>query len=77
MLDRPDAGCESDQWTDVRSPRQPSYSAEDVRYAIAAARSRHLRGVPDSVEVDSESFGGRDPELAADIQQSVADFWDR
>ena len=77
VLDRPDADCDGDQWTDMRSPRLPRFTASDVRSAIAAAQSRHLRGVTATVEVDTDSFGGRDPELAVDIQRSVADFWDR
>lgn len=78
VLDRADANCGDDDWTDVRSPRQPHYTAGDVKYAIAAARARHLRAAPEAVEIDTgQPFGGRDPELAMDIQQSVADFWDR
>lgn len=78
VLDRADANCGDDDWTDVRSPRRPVYTAADVKYAIAAARSRHLRTAPASVEVDlDQPFGGRDPELAIEIQESVAEFWDR
>jgi hypothetical protein len=79
VLDRADADCADDDWTDVQSPRQPLYTANDVKYAVAAARSRHLRSAPISAEIDldHQQFGGRDPELAVEIQESVAEFWDR
>jgi hypothetical protein len=79
VLDRADSSYDDDDWTDVRSPRLPRYSPEDVRYAIAAARARYRRGDVDSIEVDFEEqrYGGTDPDLAADIQESVGQFWDQ
>ena len=56
-------------------------NTEDVRCAIAAARERYSAGNTDSIEIDFDeaqrNYGGADPDLAADIERSVRQFWDQ
>jgi hypothetical protein len=77
---RTDEHTDDGGWTVVQSPRssRPPTTSEDVASAIAAARARHRIGAQKVVEIDDESRNdsARD-ELASDISQAVADFWDR
>lgn len=82
LLDRHDfdsADDGADEWIVVASPRVPA-SDEAVTLvtdAIARARLGFIRGNSGSVEYeDIPDYGSGDPELADDIDQSVAFTWD-
>ena len=84
VLDRVEASTDEhtddDGWTVIQSPRssRPLTTSSDVASAIAAARARHRMGAQKVVEIDDRlrNDSAMD-ELAADISESVADFWDR
>lgn len=68
------------EWTPIQSPRKsrPAVTASDVSAAIAGARARYRLGTQQPSNLDEMTeYGGGDAELADDISDSVASFWDQ